>query len=328
MNHRRASRLPQSLESSTSFRPRRQELAEPRTISTGVIDQTEPPSRSGLLRKKYYFCTVEPACMNHDQTYRPVRRVPAPRLRDADGSISQAPCRSAGYAATHPVQPLKGLPGTRATDVSYRALAPGGAGTGRRVCTGTSESRLTAHYSLLTANSTYTFSAKEKDPETGLSYFGSRYYSSDLSVWLSVDPMSDDYPYQSNYVYCSNNPLMIVDPNGMFETRAEAQKYRKEHHTGGSIHKRSKHDNYSGNYSIVNRRTNTSYTKPQYQEESSVPTSGMGDDGVVTSAVISSKSLNSDANYTISSSEITSLPSNTNIMSSTATACLLLASDD
>ena len=47
--------------------------------------------------------------------------------------------------------------------------------------------------------------------------------------------MSDDYPYQSNYVYRSNNPLMIVDPNGMFETRAEAQKYRKEHHTGGSI---------------------------------------------------------------------------------------------
>ena len=174
----------------------------------------------------------------------------------------------------------------------------------------------------------YTFSAKEKDAETGYSYFGSRYYNSDLSIWLSVDPMSDDYPYQSNYVYCSNNPLMIVDPNGMFETRAEAQKYRKEHHTGGSIHKRSKHDNYSGNYSIVNRRTNTSYTKPQHREESSVPTSGMGDDGVVTSAVISSKSLNSDANYTISSSEITSLPSNTNIMSSTATACLLLASDD
>ena len=136
MNHRRASRLPQSLESSTSFRPRRQELAEPRTISTGVIDQTEPPSRSGLLRKKYYFCTVEPACMNHDQTYRPVRRVPAPRLRDADGSISKAPCRSAGYAATHPVQPLKGLPGTRATDVSYRALAPGGAGFCYRTCAG------------------------------------------------------------------------------------------------------------------------------------------------------------------------------------------------
>ena len=152
--------------------------------------------------------------MNHDRTYHPVPHVPAPRLRDADGSMRQAPRRSAGYAATHPVQPLKGLPGTRATDVSYRALAPGGADTGHRICTGTSESRLTAHYSLLTANSTYTFSAKEKDSETGLSYFGSRYYRSDLSVWLSVDPMSDKYPSLSPYTYCADNPVGLVDPNG------------------------------------------------------------------------------------------------------------------
>ena len=75
--------------------------------------------------------------------------------------------------------------------------------------------RPTANYSLLAANSpTYTFSAKEKDPETGLSYFGSRYYSSDLSVWLSVDPMADKYPSMSPYVYCANNPVRCVDPNG------------------------------------------------------------------------------------------------------------------
>ena len=60
----------------------------------------------------------------------------------------------------------------------------------------------------------YTFSAKEKDSETGLSYFGSRYYSSDLSVWLSVDPMSDKYPSLSPYVYCANNPVKLVDPDG------------------------------------------------------------------------------------------------------------------
>ena len=60
----------------------------------------------------------------------------------------------------------------------------------------------------------YTFSAKEKDSETGLSYFGSRYYSSDLSVWLSVDPMSDKYPSLSPYSYCANNPVKVVDPNG------------------------------------------------------------------------------------------------------------------
>ena len=68
--------------------------------------------------------------------------------------------------------------------------------------------------SVTTYTALYTFASKERDEESGLSYFGARYYSSDLSIWLSVDPMSDKYPYQSNYVYCSNNPLKVIDPNG------------------------------------------------------------------------------------------------------------------
>ena len=64
------------------------------------------------------------------------------------------------------------------------------------------------------SDSFYTFSAKEKDSETGLSYFGSRYYSSDLSIWLSVDPMAGKYPSLSPYVYCANNPVRVVDPDG------------------------------------------------------------------------------------------------------------------
>ena len=60
----------------------------------------------------------------------------------------------------------------------------------------------------------YTFSGKEKDTETGYSYFGSRYYNSDLSIWLSVDPQSDKYPSFSPYVYCANNLIKLVDPNG------------------------------------------------------------------------------------------------------------------
>ncbi len=61
---------------------------------------------------------------------------------------------------------------------------------------------------------THTFSAKEKDTETGLSYFGSRYYSSDLSIWLSVDPMAAKYASLSPYVYCADNPVKLVDPDG------------------------------------------------------------------------------------------------------------------
>jgi len=67
-------------------------------------------------------------------------------------------------------------------------------------------------------DSRYTFSAKEKDNETQYSYFGARYYDSDLSVWLSVDPMSDEYPHQSPYMYCSGNPVMRIDPNGMWDS--------------------------------------------------------------------------------------------------------------
>jgi RHS repeat-associated protein len=63
-------------------------------------------------------------------------------------------------------------------------------------------------------NAPYTFSGKEKDTETGYSYFGARYYDSGLSMWLSVDPMSDKYPSMSPYNYCANNPVILVDPDG------------------------------------------------------------------------------------------------------------------
>ena len=41
-----------------------------------------------------------------------------------------------------------------------------------------------------------------------------RYYNSDLSIWLSVDPMADKYPSTSPYTYCGNNPVKLVDPKG------------------------------------------------------------------------------------------------------------------
>ncbi len=44
-----------------------------------------------------------------------------------------------------------------------------------------------------------------------------RYYHSNLSIWLSVDPMSDKYPSLSSYTYCRNNPIRLIDPNGMFD---------------------------------------------------------------------------------------------------------------
>jgi len=61
------------------------------------------------------------------------------------------------------------------------------------------------------------FTVKELDNETSYTYFGARYYDSDLSGWLSVDPMSDMRSWVSPYAYCQNNPVMLVDPRGMLD---------------------------------------------------------------------------------------------------------------
>jgi RHS repeat-associated protein len=63
-------------------------------------------------------------------------------------------------------------------------------------------------------DSRYKFTGKERDEETGYDYFGARYYDSDLSQWLSVDPMSDKYPSLSPYMYCAGNPVRLIDPDG------------------------------------------------------------------------------------------------------------------
>ncbi len=50
--------------------------------------------------------------------------------------------------------------------------------------------------------------------ETGYSYFGARYYSPEISVWLSVDPLASVYPSTSSYMYCLGNPIVLIDPDG------------------------------------------------------------------------------------------------------------------
>jgi RHS repeat-associated protein len=67
----------------------------------------------------------------------------------------------------------------------------------------------------------YKFTGKERDSETGLDYFGARYYGSTMGRWMSPDPSNlgvDIYlPRTWNrYNYAVNNPLTIVDRNGLW----------------------------------------------------------------------------------------------------------------
>ena len=60
-----------------------------------------------------------------------------------------------------------------------------------------------------------------------LSPSSARYYNSDLSIWISVDPMADKYPNLSPYTYCADNPVKLVDPEGrIFEVANNEESHR------------------------------------------------------------------------------------------------------
>ena len=65
-----------------------------------------------------------------------------------------------------------------------------------------------------TWNTPYLFNAKELDEETGLYYYGARYYEPRLSLWMSTDPMQEKYPQHTSYLFVGSNPVNAIDPDG------------------------------------------------------------------------------------------------------------------
>ena len=63
-------------------------------------------------------------------------------------------------------------------------------------------------------NTPYLFNAKEFDEETGLYYYGARYYEPRLSLWISVDPNQEEHPNHSSFCFESNNPIKFIDEDG------------------------------------------------------------------------------------------------------------------
>ena len=63
------------------------------------------------------------------------------------------------------------------------------------------------------------FNGKELDSETGLYYYGVRYYEPTLALWYGVDALTEKYPSMGGYVYCAGNPVMYIDPDGNIKIR-------------------------------------------------------------------------------------------------------------
>jgi len=73
-------------------------------------------------------------------------------------------------------------------------------------------------------NTRQKFTQKERDNETGLDYFGARYYSSTQGRFTSsdeplIDQLASDPQSWNLYGYVRNNPLRSTDPDG--RTKAE-----------------------------------------------------------------------------------------------------------
>jgi RHS repeat-associated protein len=65
------------------------------------------------------------------------------------------------------------------------------------------------------------FTGKERDSESGLDYFGARYYASTMGRMMSPDPgnigANPANPQSWNmYTYSLNNPLRLTDPTGLY----------------------------------------------------------------------------------------------------------------
>lgn len=66
-------------------------------------------------------------------------------------------------------------------------------------------------------SSPYKFTAKEQDEETGLYYYGARYYDAKLSRWCSADDRFDDLHSSQGmdvFAYVHGRPVLLNDPDG------------------------------------------------------------------------------------------------------------------
>ena len=62
----------------------------------------------------------------------------------------------------------------------------------------------------------YKYNGKELDTKNGLNWYdyGARHYDAVLGRWHVVDPLAEKYYSSSPFVYCNNNPVRFIDPNG------------------------------------------------------------------------------------------------------------------
>jgi len=135
-----------------------------------------------------------------------------------------------------------------------------------------------------TQRTPYLFSGQELDDETGLSYFGHRYYDARQGQWISADPALDDlldtdkltddeldasvfYAPGAMYGYVADSPVNFTDPNGYKKTRKLSQVYTEGTTEWADAHQLPKGtDGIGGSYG-----TSRKYSKRNQVESNHFP---------------------------------------------------------
>jgi RHS repeat-associated protein len=123
---------------------------------------------------------------------------------------------------------LAEVPGTQAGSPVYRVTDHLGTNVGSLLANGTFVDPVdhTPFGQVITGNTSdpYLFTGKERDAESGLDYFGARYYGSNMGRFMSPDwaDKPEAVPYSSLgdpqslnlYSYVRNNPMRSIDADG------------------------------------------------------------------------------------------------------------------
>ena len=94
----------------------------------------------------------------------------------------------------------------------------------------------------------FRFSTKYHDTETGLYYYGYRYYSTELGRWLNRDPLEEEGALNL-YLFVNNNPINSFDPLGEVDYDVDSQGFHVRLDTKSKVTFRVEFDE-EGNYTI------------------------------------------------------------------------------
>jgi RHS repeat-associated protein len=97
---------------------------------------------------------------------------------------------------------------------------------------GNASATLRRQYNLNSYDYRYGFNGKEGDDEVkgddNQVDFGARPYDPRSGRFLSVDPMANRFPEESNYIFAGNAPITLIDVEGKFKFNPETLKLLKE----------------------------------------------------------------------------------------------------